>query len=101
MDALSSVLAMKVNCDVVLGIMSSGLYRLLGSKIGKGYETAKSKHIFHDLVNGTVQVVVGENDLSIQMQKRAHNPFLIAAGFHQADVIIPWLAQIPLHIRLG
>ena len=101
MDALASVVAMKVNCDVVLTVMASGLYRLLGTKIGQGYENAKSKHIFRDLVNATAQVVVGENDISIQMQKRAHNPFLIAAGFHKTDVTIPWLAQKPLHILLG
>jgi hypothetical protein len=101
MDALSSVVAMKVNCDVVLTVMASSLYRLLGTKVAQGYETAKSKHIFRDLVNATAQVVITENDISIQMQKRAHNPFLIAAGFHKTDVPIPWLAQKRLHIVLG
>lgn len=101
MDALSSVVAMKVNCDVVLTLMASGLYRLLGTQIGQGYETAKSKHIFRDLVNATAQVVVGEKDISIQMHKRAHNPFLIAAGFQNTDVEIPWLEHKRLHIALG
>jgi transposase len=101
MDALSSVVAMKVNCDVVLTVMASSLYRLIGTKVAQGYETAKSKHIFRDLVNASAQVVVAENDISIHMQKRAHNPFLIAAGFHKTDVAIPWLAQKRLHIFLG
>jgi hypothetical protein len=101
MDALSSVVAMKVNCDVVLTVMASSLYRLLGSKVAQGYETAKSKHIFRDLVNATAQAVITENDVSIHLQKRAHNPFLIAAGFHNTDVAIPWLAQKRLHIVLG
>jgi len=101
MDALSSVVAMKVNCDVILSVMASSLYRLLGNKIGQGYETAKSKHIFRDFVNATAQVVLGENDISIQMQKRAHNPFLIAAGFQNTDVAIPWLAHKRLHVALG
>jgi hypothetical protein len=103
MDALSSVVAMKVNCDVVISIMASGLYRLLGSKIEKGYETAKSKHIFHDRVNATVQVVVIENDISIQMQKRAHNPFLIADFppyfsdiYQHIDNISSWCIQFGL-----
>ena len=101
MDALSSVVAMKVNCDVVLTVMASSLYRLLGSKMAEGYETAKSKHIFRDLINATAQVVITEKDISIRMQKRAHNPLLIAAGFQNTDVSIPWLAHKRLHFVLG
>lgn len=101
MDALSSVVAMKVNCDVMLTVMASSLYRLLGTKIGQGYETAKSKHIFRDLVNATAQVAIAENHISIHLQKRAHNPFLITAGFQNTDLAIPWLAQKRLHIVLG
>lgn len=101
MDALSSAVAMKVNCDVMLTVMASSLYRLLGAQIGQGYEIAKSKHIFRDLVNATAQVVLSEKEISIRMQKRAHNPFLMAAGFQNTDVPIPWLARKPLHIALG
>lgn len=101
MDALSSVVAMKVNCDVVLTVMASSLYRLLGTKVAEGYETAKSKHIFRDLINATAQVVIAESDISIQLQKRAHNPLLIAAGFHKTDVPVPWLEQKRLHLVLG
>jgi hypothetical protein len=101
MDALSSVVAMKVNCDVMLTVMASSLYRLLGAKVAQGYETAKSKHIFRELVNATGLVAIGENDITIQMHKRAHNPFLIAAGFHNTDVVVPWLGRKRLHIVLG
>ncbi len=101
MDALSSVVAMKVNCDVVLTVMASTLYRLLGTKVAQGFETAKSKHIFHDLVNATAQVAIAETDISIQMQKRAHNPFLTAAGFQNTDLAIPWLDDKRLQIVLG
>lgn len=100
-DALSSVVAMKVNCDVVLTVMASSLYRLLGSQVAEGYETAKSKHIFRDLINATAQVVITESDISIRLQKRAHNPLLIAAGFHNTAISIPWLAHKRLQIGLG
>jgi hypothetical protein len=101
MDALSSVVAMKINCDVVLTVMASSLYRLLATKVAQGYETAKSKHIFRDLVNASAQVVTTENNISIHMHKRAHNPFLIAADFHKTDVAIPWLDKKRLQIVLG
>ena len=38
MDALSSAVAMKVNCDLQLTLMASSLYRLLASQVGNGYE---------------------------------------------------------------
>lgn len=101
MDALSSAVAMKVNCDVMLTVMASGLYHLLGVAVGDGYETAKSKHIFRDLVNATAQVTITKGDITVQMQKRAHNPHLIAADFHNTDVPIPWLNDKHLHLKFG
>jgi hypothetical protein len=101
MDALSSAVAMKVNCDVMLTVMASGLYHLLGVAVGDGYETAKSKHIFRDLVNATAQVTITKANITVQMQKRAHNPHLIAAGFHNTDVPIPWLNDKHLHLKFG
>jgi hypothetical protein len=97
----SSAVAMKVNCDLLLTVMASSLYRLLGTKVAQGYETAKSKHIFRDLVNATAHVVITEKEIAIQMQKRAHNPHLVAAGFHQTDVPIPWLAGKRLRLKFG
>jgi hypothetical protein len=73
----------------------------LGAKVAQDYETAKSKHIFRDLVNATAHVVITEKDISINMQKRAHNPHLIAAGFQHTDVSIPWLAGKRLGLKFG
>jgi hypothetical protein len=101
MDALSSAVAMKVNCDVQLTLMASTLYRLLGTRVGNGYDTAKSSHIFRDLVNATAHVVVSQNEVTIRMQKRSHNPLLIAAGFPQTSVPIPWLGGKNLRFDFG
>ena len=43
MDALSSAVAMKINCDLQLTLMASSLYRLLAVRIGNGYQIAKSR----------------------------------------------------------
>ena len=53
MDALSSAVAMKVNCDLQLTLMASSLYRLLAVRVGQGYEVAESRHLFRDLVDAT------------------------------------------------
>ena len=44
---------MKVNCDLQLTLMASSLYRLLAGRIGRGYEHAKSRHLFRDFVDAT------------------------------------------------
>ena len=101
MDALSSAVAMKVNCDVQLTLMASSLYRLLGIQVGNGYETAKSSHIFRDLVNADAQVILSNTEVTIRMHKRSHNPLLIAAGFPHTRVPIPWLGGKILRFDFG
>ena len=99
MDALSSAVAMKVNCDVQLTLMGSSLYRLLGTKVRTGYENAKSAHIFRDLVDGTAQVNISTDTITVRMHRRAHNPLLIAAGLQNTDIAIPWLQGKRLRIN--
>lgn len=101
MDALSSAVAMKVNCDVQLTLMASSLYRLLGTRVGHGYDTAKSSHIFRDLVKATAHITLGARDIAVHLHRRAHNPLLIAAGFPATDIPIPWLGGKHLRIEMG
>ncbi len=101
MDALSSAVAMKVNCDLQLTLMASSLYRLLASQVGNGYETAKSRHIFRDLIDATAMVMISDRDITVRFQKRAHNPFLIGAGFDRKEVKVPWLGRKRLVFQFG
>jgi hypothetical protein len=101
LDALSSAVALKVNCDLLLTLMASSLYRLLAGRVGHGYETAKSRHLFRDFVNATAAVAITEEEIQVRFQRRAHNPLLIAAGFDQSDVAIPWLNKKHLRFVFG
>ena len=101
MDALSSAVAMKVNCDLMLTMMASSLYRLLGASIGRGYETARSNHIFRDFVDATATIDLTEKEVIVKFQKRAHNPRLLAAGFDKECLPIPWLANRTLRLVFG
>jgi hypothetical protein len=101
MDALSSAVAMKVNLDVQLTLMASSLYRLFALKIGNRYQKAKSRPIFRDFIDATANINITESEVIIKFQKRSHNPFLIAAGFDQVDVRIPWLGKKRLQFILG
>jgi len=101
MDALSSAVAMKVNLDLQLTLMASSLYRLLGAKVGRGYERARSRHIFRDLVDATATVSISTQEIIVRFQKRAHNPLLIAAGFDKIDTAVPWLDDKKLRFVFG
>jgi hypothetical protein len=101
MDALSSAVAMKVDCDLQLTLMASSLYRLLAGRIGRGYEQAKSRHLFRDFVDATAHVTIGESEIVVRYQKRAHNPLLVAAGFDKTETMIPWLGRRRLKLLFG
>ena len=101
MDALSSAVAMKVSLDLQLTLMASSLYRLLGDRIGNGYETAKSRHIFRDFIEASASVMITEGEINVRFQKRAHNPLLLAAGFRETNIRVPWLGKKHLTLTFG
>jgi hypothetical protein len=101
MDALSSAVALHITCDLQLTLMASSLYRLLGERIGQGYEVAKARHLFRDFIDATALIHVTDKEVVVRFQRRAHNPLLLAAGFAQTDVPIPWLGKKRLRIDLG
>jgi hypothetical protein len=91
MDALSSAVPMKVDCDLQLTLMASSLYRLLATRVGNGYRRAKSRHLFRDLIDATATVHIERHAIRVQYPKRAHNPLLLAAGYHGLSCQVPWL----------
>ncbi len=101
MDALSSAVALHITCDLQLTLMASSLYRLLGRRIGNGYEVAKSRHLFRDFIEATATIRLTEQEIVVRFQRRAHNPLLLAAGFGATNVVIPWLEKKRLRIELG
>ena len=101
MDALSSAVPMKVNCDLQLTLMASSLYRLLALRLGNGYEVARADHLFRDFVKATAHVSVSEGDILVRFQKRAHNPYLVEAGFERTRVRVPWLGRKRLLLQFG
>jgi hypothetical protein len=101
MDALSSAVAMKVNCDLQLTLMASSLYRLLAVRIGHGYESAKSRHLFRDFIDASAGVAISEDEVVVRYQRRAHNPLLVAAGFDKTNIAVPWLAGKRLRLVFG
>jgi transposase len=101
MDALSSAIPMKINCDLQLTLMAGSLYRLLGARIGNGYAQAKSRHLFRDFIDAVAQVTLTRREIQVRFQKRAHNPLLLAAGYAKLNPVIPWLGGKRLRLFFG
>ncbi len=101
MDALSSAVAMKVDCDLQLTLMASSLYRLLAKRISRGYETAKSRKLFRDFIDAHANIELTAKEIRVAFHKRAHNPLLIAAGLGDTDVVVPWLGKKHLRFTFG
>ena len=100
-DALSSAVAMKITCDLQLTLMASSLYRLLGAQVGRGYEEATGRHIFRDFIDAVGLITLTDDEIIVRYQKRAHNPLLLAAGFADTDVPVPWLGDKRLRLIFG
>jgi hypothetical protein len=89
MDALSSAVGLKVDFDMALLVIASGLYRLLAQRM-RGYADAQARHIFRDLIDTPADVSISKRDVHVRFHRRAHLPIIIASGILNAPVKVPW-----------
>ena len=89
MDALSSAVGLKIDFDMALLVIASGLYRLLAQKM-RGYADAQARHVFRDLVDMPADVTVAEKQVTVRFHRRAHLPILVASGILDRSVRVPW-----------
>ena len=89
MDALSSAVGMKVDFDMALLVLASGLYRLLARRM-RGYADAQARHIFRDLIDTPADVSVTDSEVRVHFHRRAHLPIILASGLLNTAIPIPW-----------
>jgi hypothetical protein len=89
MDALSSTVGLKVDFDMALLVMASGLYRLLGRRL-RGYADAQARQIFRDLVDMPADVEITANEVRVEFHRRSHLPIVLASGLCNRPVQVPW-----------
>ena len=89
LDALSSAVGLKVDFDMALLVVASGLYRLLARRM-HGYADAYARRIFQDLLDMPAQVEVTDQEVRVEFQRRAHLPIVLASGLCDRPVAIPW-----------
>jgi hypothetical protein len=89
MNALSSAVGMKVDFDMALLVLASGLYRLFAKRM-RGYAEAQARQIFRDLVELPADVAVTPGKVHVHFRRRAHLPILLASGILQQHGAVPW-----------
>jgi hypothetical protein len=99
LDALSSMVGLKVDFDLQITIMASSLYRLMADRIGREYAKAQAKTIFRNLLDVSATVRIGDEHVIVTLDKRAHNPYLVASGLADRPTPMPWLGNKLLNIR--
>jgi len=101
LDALSSMVGLKVDFDLQLTRMASSLYRLMARRIGREYERAQPKTLFRNLLDLSARVQVEAERVVVTFDKRAHNPYLVASGLADKPAPMPWFGNKQLHIRFA
>jgi hypothetical protein len=88
-DALSSSVGLKVDFDMTLLVLASGLYRIMAGRM-RGYDDAQARQIFRDLIDMPAQLNVTDHEVRVKFYRRAHLPIVLASGLFDNPVEVPW-----------
>jgi hypothetical protein len=97
MDALSSAVGLKVDFDMALMVIASGLYRLLAQRM-RGYSNAQARQIFRDIVDMPADVKITGKEVHVSFHRRAHMPIILASNLINNPVKVPWWNGLPLRL---
>jgi transposase len=96
-DALSSAVGLKVDFDMALLVIASGLYRLLARRM-RGYSDARARQIFRDLVDMPADVNITAKEIQVNFHRRAHLPIVLASDLINRPVPVYWWNGLPLRL---
>jgi len=97
MNALSSAVGLKVDFDMALLVIASGMYRLLARQM-RGYADAQARRVYRDLIDMPASVRIAHDGVHVHFHRRAHLPIVVASGLLNAPVPIPWWGNLPLRM---
>jgi hypothetical protein len=88
-DALSSSVGFKVDFDMTLLVLASGLYRMMARRM-RGYDDAQARQIFRDLVDMPADIAISHSQVTVRFHRRAHLPIVLVSGLFENPVPVPW-----------
>ena len=101
LDALSSMVGLKVDFDLQITLMGSALYRLLSHRLAEEYRRATAKSLFTNLLDVGGLVEIGKHQITVTLDKHAHNPYLVDSGLAEEPTPMPWLDNKRLVLRFA
>jgi transposase len=88
-DALSSAVGFKVDFDIAVLVLASGLYRIIARRM-RGYDEAQARQIFRNLIDMPADVTITKDEIAVRFHRRAHLPIVLASGLFDKPVAVPW-----------
>ena len=98
MNALSAAVPLRIDLDVQLTFMARALYRLLTAPVGEHFRTAEPANLFRKFVDASATAESNDDQIAVTLGRRAHNLYLIEAGYADSTTSIPWIHNRPLNI---
>src|SRR5205807_3772316 len=92
LDCLASEVRLNVDLDAVLTVLANGCYRWLGKRL-RGYEKAAPKQLYRLFVETAGTVRVEDEEITVRLDRRSHNPILREAALDREMAPIPWLGN--------
>jgi hypothetical protein len=99
-DALSSTVDLNVDFDLQMTLMGSALYRLFANRLPETYRRATAKTLFSHLLDVGGRVDIGQQEVTLTLDRRAHNPILAETGLIDRPNPMPWFGGKTLRILL-
>ena len=90
LDALSSAVGLKVDFDMALLVVASGLYRLVGPADARLRGGACPPHLPGLGGHAGTGRVEASSEVRVEFHRRAHLPIVLASGLCDRAVAIPW-----------
>ena len=100
-DSLSSMVGMKVDFDLQLTLTATSLYRMMAQRIGREYSHSQAKTVFRNLLDLSGKVEITATSVVVTLDKRAHNPYLVASGLSEKPTRMPWFGNKTLIIQFA
>jgi hypothetical protein len=93
------MVGMKVDFDMQLTLPASSLYRMMAQRIGREYSHSQAETISRNLLYLSGKMEITSPSVVVTIDKRAHNPYLVASGLADQPTPMPWLGAKKLIIQ--
>jgi len=98
LNALSSPIMIRIQFDVLLTMIADTLYKLFAKDLER-FENCSPYKIFSKFVNHRGNITVNDNNITINMRKRAYTPILKSNEMFKKTWKVPWFQNKNLNYK--